>query len=333
MFGDQILYGVDTSYVDRSLKYQKDGSSKSLDEIKEETDSILNRLTGDREYRNFGPYINDALQKLHPDAGFAVTGANIGNWTSYDFDHDPILPNGIKPGFTVEVDRKLSDKQRNMLVDAVNDHITEMFPDIYEPVGTKADTRTLSARMHFGEIWDPHKVNQYFEAKDKAEQEEKAFLASLEPPVPYPGKKYIAELPFTFAVPVKDAAETEAKLNEVPIKDKLNQQLKYSSKWDKPRVIIGTNVTMESEREGNIRIELTKPIKECGAAWLNTVKYQFAKDGLMSQCVKENDLVDMKSIKKGKVFESVGNKVVAVDDFQDFADAVSRISEDNGLSQ
>lgn len=75
MFGDQILYGVDTSYVDRSLEYRKDGSSKSLDEIKEETDSILNRLTGDREYRNFGPYINDALQKLHPDAGFAVTGA------------------------------------------------------------------------------------------------------------------------------------------------------------------------------------------------------------------------------------------------------------------
>ena len=166
MFGDQILYGVDTSYVDRSLEYRKDGSSKSLDEIKEETDSILNRLTGDREYRNFGPYINDALQKLHPDAGFAVTGANIGNWTSYDFDHDPILPNGIKPGFTVEVDRKLSDEQRNMLVDAVNGHITEMFPDIYEPVGTKADTRTLSARMHFGEIWDPHKVNQYFEAKE-----------------------------------------------------------------------------------------------------------------------------------------------------------------------
>jgi len=333
MFGNQILYGVDTSYADKSLEYRKDGSGKSLNEIKEETDSILNRLTGDREYRNFGPYINDALQKLHPDAGFAVTGANIGNWTSHDFGHDPILPDGIKPKFTVEVDHKLSDEQRNMLVDAVNGHITEMFSDIYEPVGTKADTCTLSARMHFGEIWDPHKVNQYFEAKDKAEQEEKAFLASLEPPVPYPGKKYIAELPFTFAVPVKDVAETEAKLNEVPVKETLNKQLRYSSEWNKPRVIIGTNVTMESEREGVIRIELTKPIKECGAAWLNTVKYQFAKDGLMTQCVKENDLVDMKSIKKGKVFESVGTKVVAVDDFQDFADAVSRISEDNGLSQ
>lgn len=220
-----------------------------------------------------------------------------------------------------------------MLVDAVNNQITELLPNIYEPVGTKANTCTLSTRKYFGEVWNPDKVNQYFEAKDKAEQEEKAFLASLEPPTPYLGKKYIAELPFTFAVPVRDVAETEAKLNEVPIKDELNQQLKYSSKWDKPRVIIGTNVTMESEREGNIRIELTKPIKECGAGWLNTVKYQFAKDGLMTQCIKENDLVDMKSIKKGKVFESVGNKVVAVDDFQDFADAVSGISEDNGLSQ
>lgn len=175
MFKSQILYGVDTSYADKSLKYQKDGSSKSLDEIKEETDRILNRLTGDREYRNFGPYINDALQKLYPDAGFAVTGANIGNWTSYDFDHDPILPNGINPGFTVETDRKLSYKQCSMLVDAVNNQITELLPDIYEPVGTKADTCTLSMHKYFGEVWNPDKVNQYFEAKDKAEQEEKVF--------------------------------------------------------------------------------------------------------------------------------------------------------------
>ena len=333
MFKSQILYGVDTSYADKSLKYQKDGSSKSLDEIKEETDRILNRLTDDREYRNFGPYINDALQKLHPDAGFAVTGANIGNWTSYDFDHDPILPNGINPGFTVETDRKLSDKQCSMLVDAVNNQITELLPDIYEPVGTKADTCTLSMHKCFGEVWNPDKVNQYFEAKDKAEQEEKTFLASLEPPVPYPGKKYIAELPFTFAVPMKDVAETEAKLNEVPVKEALNQQLKYSSKWDKPRVIIGTNVTMESEREGNIRIELTKPVKECGAGWLNTVKYQFAKDGLMTKCVKENDLVDMKAVRKGKVFESTGTRVMPVDDFQDFTDAVSSISEDSELNR
>ncbi len=183
----QILYDVETSYVDKSLKYQNNGTGKSLTQIDKEAHDIICRLTGDYQYQNFGPMINDALQKLYPDAGYKITGAKINNWILHDFerdpalpfDHDPILPNGICPGFTVETDRELSDEQRIMLVDAVNNQITELLSDTFEPVQTKAETLTLSGRINFDEIWDPDKVKQYFEAKEKKEQEKRAFLKSV----------------------------------------------------------------------------------------------------------------------------------------------------------
>lgn len=257
--------------------------------------------------------------------------ASVSNWTSYDFEHDPILPNGIHPAFDVEVNHTLSEKEQKMLVDAVNSQITEQLSAIFLPNATSVHKRDLSGPLSFNKVWNPDNVKQYFEEKEKTEQEEKEFLQSLEPPQPYPGEIYKVELPFTLAAPVQNLAAAELKMNEVSIKNILNEQLKYTSDYKKPRVIIGTNVSLSSETEGTLQIQLTKPLKECGAGWINTAKYQFAKDGAMTKCIKENNLIDMSVIRKGRVFETVGNKFTPVEDnnYDDFAKAVAGITEES----
>lgn len=43
----QILYGVDISYVDKTLIYSGDKSGKSLEQIDDEATDIIDKLTGD----------------------------------------------------------------------------------------------------------------------------------------------------------------------------------------------------------------------------------------------------------------------------------------------
>ncbi len=184
----QILYGINVSYADETLK-NSSKAGKSVEQIKKEEEQIrekalqvVNRLTANQKYNDFGPVINDILHEMHPEAaGIEVRHASVDNWQmpSHGDDGKLLFDDGGRlvpqtyPKFTLEMNYKLSEEQQNMIVDAVNNLITNQLSDTFEPCGTIAGKNETTVRkFNFNNAWDPDKVKRYFKESEAVSSED-----------------------------------------------------------------------------------------------------------------------------------------------------------------
>lgn len=342
----QNLYKV-SFHVNEAIQ-DPDAAEERLYEL-ECRPKIRGFLSREEGFTNFGTIADQTFHELGAPENVQIRNAEYNIVYGYDLaaamesgEPGPVPLSGFEGHLLVETDRALTREEQSLLKKTADTMNERLCPDLFasDSFGV-GEPDYGSAKSFWGEEWTPEKVEQFHVRRQQEQEQREANWKALWPEEPYGGPTYPVELGFEFAVPVTDTGKALEVLESIDIagvlqgnpEDFNSGRWGWEDRWKVPRMIADTGWELDGTK-GTLKLDLTAPYGECDKYALNMVRYEFGKEGAVSEAIRESGVLEG-NVPKSKRLFYVDNKVqpAANRDLQDFVDAVEALTADSKSMQ